>query len=382
MKKIIFFVVVSLFLGLPVVVYAFLIENTNIFIPKDKVIDNNYFKAAQLIDISGTMEKDVFVIAGNVTVSGNIKGDLYCLGSNIRIDGIVEGSVRCAGENITISGEVKHNVMVAGSNVTITETGKIGWELLAAAAFLQMNGVVNNNSNLVGSVVNVNGEIKGWLFSQVDAQLNLGEKAKIGGNLVYQSPKKESLVTDVGAQINGNVDFKAISTSQLPFLKRLKVTFWSILWLILKNMLVALAIILVLPKFLRQVSEHISRNFWFDLGIGGAVIVLTIVACLLLLITIIGLPLALIILVLYCLAVYCGKIFVAQTLANWAIKFFKIEKVNPFLALFISLAIIIFINKMIGFFVPVFGVFITLGMAALGVGGIFLVLVEKIKVNR
>ena len=148
------------------------------------------------------------------------------------------------------------------------------------------------------------------------------------------------------------------------------------------NILVAFALVLIAPKFFREVSEHIAKKFWVDMGIGGAVIILTVLACLFLLITVIGIPLALITMALYCIAVFCGKLFVAQTLSTWAIKTFKLEKINPYLALFLSLAVIIFFTKLIGFAVLGLGMFITLATAALGVGGIFLVIVEKIKANR
>ena len=111
---------IALFLGLvlaPPAAMAAGDPGENFYVPADKEITENYFKAGNNIDISGTLDKDAYLAGQIINIDGTVKGDVFAAGNILRINGTVEGSVRFAGQTLVINGEVKRNVMMAGSNL-------------------------------------------------------------------------------------------------------------------------------------------------------------------------------------------------------------------------------------------------------------------------
>ena len=345
----------------------------NVFVPKDKVIEYNYFKAGSLIDISGTLNKDAYVVGQTITIDGTIKGDLFCAGTDVRINGTVEGSVRCVAQTLTINGTVGKNVMAFGTSVSTGPDSQIGWELLAGGQLVNVNGTVGGNANLMGASVAVNNEINGWLFANFeDGKMSLGDNAKINGNVEYSAKQRSDLTISPQATVGGEVAFKEM-TSQ-PKQKGVGDKIQSLIYSILGNLLVAVLLLLLMPKFVKKVGEHVRDNFGKDLGVGLLFLVVTPIACIIAAVTVIGFPVSLIAVALYFVLFYVAKVFFGLAVAYWVMKIFKLKSDNLWLVVLVGVAAVVLFKH-----IPYIGWLVGLVAMTSGFGAFFFVKKEELK---
>jgi cytoskeletal protein CcmA (bactofilin family) len=376
MRKKVFLAVVALIaaLALPAVVLAQNQMEQNVFLTKDKVIDYNYFNVGQVMSLDATFNKDVYVAAQTLTIDGTIKGDLFCAANDVRINGTVEGNIRCVAQTITINGAVGKNVMVFGTSIMTGPDSKIGWEMLAGGQTVNVQGTIGGNANLSGLVVDVNNEINGWLFTNVEGgQLKLGDKAKINGNLEYTSQKSTALQLDPAARIVGETEFKELKVYRQSAAQRFGEWFNSFLYAFLACLMIAVLLFLLAPKFMESIADLSLEKFGHAI-LTGLVFMATPIAGVILLITIVGIPLALISMVLFFILLYTGKIFFALTLAKGARKIFKLDKMNSWLMLIGGLAVVVLLTK-----IPVIGGLFSLFFIMAGVGGLLMALWKALR---
>lgn len=294
MRKIIF---LSLLLGLATFMIPFSAlalnyeTGDNLTLKEDKVIEDNY------------------LIAGNfVTVKGTVRGDLFAFGSTVNIEGTVEGNVFAVAGNVKVSGKIGKDLYVGAGNLEISKEAEVGNDLFVGAGQIDVNGKVNRNLMAGGGRINLNGEMGG------DAKLTVGEinfdqdnPAKINGDLTYWSSKEIEIPSQV--IIGGETIFKAIAqpNKKLGIIAIMGGKAVSILM----ALIIGLIVVLLFPKKSAEVNKTMRGSFWRSLGIGFVFLAVVPVAAIILLASILGIPLALILMGIYGLILYLGKVFAA-----------------------------------------------------------------------
>lgn len=263
----------------------------NLTLKEDKVIEDNY------------------LITGNfVTVRGTVKGDLFAFGSTVNIEGIVEGNVFAAAGNVKVSGKIGKDLYIGAGNLEISKEAEIGNDLFVGAGQIDMNGKVNRNLMASGGRINFNGEMGG------NAKLSVGEisfdqdnPAKIDGDLTYWNSKEIEIPSQV--IIGGETIFKAIAkpNKKLGIIAIMGGKAISVLM----TLIIGLIVVLLFPKKSAEVNKTMRGSFWRSLGIGFVFLAVVPVAAIILLASILGIPLALILMGAYGLILYLGKVFAA-----------------------------------------------------------------------
>jgi len=347
LKKISLLVMLMALLVVPMTTQAKDSMDENIFIPQDRVIEGNYFKAGNSFDLSGTMEKDVYVVGNIITIDGTIKGDFIGAGNTLRINGIVEGSVRFAGSNIIINGEVGENVMVVSNTLIMNNDSKVGWELMAAGSMMELNGDIGGDVKVAGAVVSVDGTIDGNLYTE-SAQLSMKDEADVTGTLSYLSETDYSLIE--GAVIGGEisiVEAKYAQKADFDFGQLKKVLMFVMLMSFLSALLIAILMAGFMPKRLHEVADEINSDFGRHFGLGLLFVIATPIICFLLMLTVIGIPLAVIVLVMYFVILYLAKIFFSLAMMKMILKWFKQKKEWHIMLMMLVGLLIFFIIRMI-----------------------------------
>lgn len=231
------------------------------------------FYSDLLVDVSGVVDGDVYVSGQNVTISGNVTGDVIAAAQTITITGTVGGNVRLAGQNVTISGDVSRSGTVFAGSIIVTKTGKLGNDLVGAAGDLKIAGDVGRD-----------------LMVGVD---RLSIEGSVGGNVTYYSESEGQIAQ--GA-VDGAVE--RVAPPQTPSEDRSpwdSFVDWSLglLYALIALSLVTLFAGLLLPSWLRRVTNHLIPSPWKALLVGFLASFAVPVALLVLLVTVIGAPLAL-----------------------------------------------------------------------------------------
>jgi len=287
------------FTAVPVLAYN-VRSGDYVTVASGEVIDGDLYVGGETIIIDGTINGDLIAAGSTIMVNGTVNGNIIAAGGTIDINGEVTHAVRIIGEILNINGTIGRDLLVAGNKVSIASTAEIGSDLLLGAGTARIDGL-----------------IKGDINSGVE-HLTIASTASIQGKLTYISENEANIQS--GAQIRGTITHKlpdikerlAVGTHRLPDVKeRLTlVGFWGRVIGFLMTLVLGIVIVLLAPRRVKAVTESIRTRPWASLGWGAIILIFTPIAALIACITIIGLPLGLITLVLYTIAICLTQLFI------------------------------------------------------------------------
>ncbi|MDD4900652.1 MAG: polymer-forming cytoskeletal protein [Patescibacteria group bacterium] len=356
---------------LPLAASAYSVKSGNsVYLGKEETITGNFYAAGANLTIEGKVDGDVICAGQSVNISGDVAGDVICAGQSVTINGKVGGNVRLIGETINLNGSVARNATLLGNTIIANNDANIGWDCLVMGNVLELRGKVGRDlygrldrANLTGSVdnnVNLNFDAANY------GLLVVADTAKINGDLRYTAEKNAAIATN--AQIKGQVNHA------VPSLKK-QTDFWPAWWW--GNLIAifsALVIGLVLISFWRagviKITDSMLKRVGASLGWGFLVLILTPPLAIILLITIIGIPLSLILVALWLIALYVSKILagilIGRSLLNSLLPKHKDS-------LLLAMVVGIVISYLI-FAIPFIGWIVSLLAMLWGLGGIALIL--------
>jgi hypothetical protein len=374
MKRVLLFLsLILLVLLLPTVALAQdSIRHTHFEVKKGEVINHDYFAAGESVTISGVVNGDVYAAGANVTIDGKINGDLLAGAGMITLLGEVTDDVRIAGGNILINGTTGKNVTLAGGTATITSEAIIKGSLLAFTGNLDLRAAVGRDANLYAGRAVIGSQIGGNLQGEFD-ELVLTSEAGILGNLNYKSSEKAEITE--GAIILGETNYQSLTRERAPQLKpdllaRPAVPRGVGLWLsfssLILSFLLGLGFLYVFPKRGEAIVKVLTSRPWQSLGVGFLTLILIPIGMLFLMITIIGIPLALMLVPLLVFLLYFSKIFAAFCTGQWVLNRWEVKKGLNW-ALLIGLIVYYLLRQL-----PVISPMVIFAFTTLGLGAFIL----------
>jgi len=231
------------------------------------------FYSGTAIDVTGEVDGDVYAAGQSITISGNVAGDVIAAAQTIIITGTVDGNVRLAGQDVTISGTVSRSATIFAASTDVTATGSLGDDLVGAAGDVAIAGTVGRDV-----MVSVG---------------NLAIDGSVGGDLTYNSDNGARIAD--GA-VSGTTERIAPSSSNT-----VEVSPWAlaggwllgVLYALVALSIITVAVALLLPRVLQRVTDQLIPSPWKALLVGFVASIVMPVAVLVLLVTIVGAPLAL-----------------------------------------------------------------------------------------
>lgn len=285
-------------------------------IGKDEVIDRDYFVAGDTVNVYGTINGDLYAAGGQVIVDGIINGDVLAAGGDLNISGEVTQNVRVAGGNITIDGKIGRNLTVVGGNVDIANSAEIAGSIAAGAGNLTVSAPVTGNITAgIGSLI-ISNKVGGDVEAGV-GQLTLTPSAEIAGDLTYFSDQEAQI--EQGARVSGAIikndpgrrvreELDVSQTGLRRAWRGIGQTGKVISFL--SSLVVGLLFLKLFPNYSQKVLEAFISHPAKSGLLGFTALILTPFAVALAAITIIGIPIAIILLVTYFIYLYLAKLFV------------------------------------------------------------------------
>lgn len=342
-------------------------------IAADETVDDDLFIGAETVMIDGTVNGDLYAAGGVVTVNGTINGDVLVAGGVVNISGIIGQDVRAAGGTIAVTNaQIADNVSVFGGNLTLDNQTTVGGTLVVGGGNAVSQAEVGRNVVGGAGALTIDNKVGGDI--EVGAgQLTLGSQADVGGKVTYASEEEASIAA--GASIAGEV--KQILPQAAGALRDFDpgaargflrgVNFGVKLWLYLSALLVGIVTLYLFRKESQAVAENILAKPLASLGWGVVVLIVTVPVLALLLMTVIGIPLALILLGLYLLMIYLTKVFVGLLFGQVLFSYFDRKQANLYAVLAVGLAVYYLLTA-----IPFLGFFVATAAVIFGLGGLFI----------
>ncbi len=276
---------------------------------------------------------DLFVAGGNVDVDAPVAGDAVVVGGNLRLAGAVGRNVYAAGGRVVIEAPAGHNLRLAGGQIELRPKATVAGNLSVFGGQITLRSAVKGSVQVGGGRVFIDAPIDGDVVGGA-GQLELGPNARIGGKLSYRSGN--TLIRDPAAQVAGAVEQLTVplgASAPAPQRKRhmeregrshFAFTGGSIVWS-LGLMLLAAVLVAALPATALRVAGTWRSRFGASLLWGFIVLVCWPVGAVLLLITLIGAPVALVAILLYPVLLLLGYVSSGVALGQWALQRAKPE---------------------------------------------------------
>lgn len=272
---------------------------------KDQTHEGSLYVGANDVKIEGTVTGSLYCAGQNVTITGDVSGDIACGAQMIDYSGTARGSVRLAAQQVTMNGTAGADTTIFAQMATVGTKASLAGDLNGATQSLVLNGDVAKNFQFGAQSLTLNGAIDGSANVSVGT-LSFGDEATVAGSLHYAADT--DLAIDE-AKVGGVVEYNAIESAENeanPLAGLLSIA----AMLVVTSLIVAF----IAPRFMERSIIIAKDNFAQTLLIGSAAVFVTPIVALLLLISLVGAPLAVVILLLYVAMLMLSSVFLAYYL--------------------------------------------------------------------
>lgn len=271
---------------------------------------------------------------GTVVVQGTVDGDLTAFAGTVVIaeNGTVTGQVRVYAGNVRIGGTVGTNVVAYAGSVTVTDGALVKGTLAAGSGQVVLAGTVRGDATLSGNVT-------------------LAPSAQVGGDLIY-----DGTLHDRGGRVDGEIR-QASDLALLPDVPGLLLS----AYLLLADALLGALLLVAFPRFSFGAANTAHAEPGRSAVAGILAIVAVPLACVLLAVTVVGIPLALIGLVAFLTMLWVGTVLGRFAVGSWLLSY--VDEDRPWAALALGLVVVALLAQ-----VPYLGPLVRAVVALLGVG--------------
>ena len=285
--------------------HSFRTGNTVTTGAKEK-INHTLFAAGSTVDIGSEVDGDVFCAGQTVNISGVVHGDVICAGQTVTVSGTVDGDVRLAGQSVTLGAKVAGNATIGGQTFVLTSGGSVGRDLSVGSTGVTIDGNVGRDVAFGSDVATFDSEIGRDIVGTVN-NLNLGDRAQIRGNIKYTSAN--GLHKSAGTVIDGTISRSLPPKHES---KRGAVFGFSIVWFLYWLSALVLLTFMLALAFPRVLDRAVRAGLpwpWKPLVVGLVASIVVPICFIFAAVTVIGLPIALIILLTWILIEIVGIAF-------------------------------------------------------------------------
>lgn len=286
------------------------------------------------VDVECDVQGDLLVAGGNVSVDGHVQEDLMISGGEIEVNGGVGDDLRAFGGTIRIDSDVEGDLLVFGGELVVAEGATVNGLLKVFGGEVRVDGDVKGNAHLSGGELEHRGTVggdlrirsgKAELAGRVDGKSNIAarqlmvrEGASFGNDVRYWRKAGEmelaSYIEDGDAILDPALENKVLGDLDWGVLLFGFTLFWII------YVLSAALILFLLNFFLTRTfkragiaMEHTTKS----LGFGALYLFGLPIACMILLVTVIGAPIALVGGTLWGLSILFAHLLSATVITHW-----------------------------------------------------------------
>jgi len=276
-------------------------------------IKGNLLTIGADINIDGKVNGDLICLGKNVIVNGTIDGDILCLAEKLTVNGPVSGSVRTVSGQTRINGLIARNITALSSIFVLTRPAKVAMDVMLGSSYAEIIGQIQGNLHGNVGKLTISGQIDQNVNVNIDTSKSTTEPslvikrpALIKGDLSYESDESAWIINH--QSVIGKVE------QQKPSVLKAGQEWLGVskFWLLSRMIALFSAFVIasVAINFFKKqvinladtmVARPVKNILW-----GLVFLIAAPLACLVTLFTIIGLPLAVIIILLWSLSILLG----------------------------------------------------------------------------
>jgi len=277
---------------------------------KDETVKSDIFITTGRARIDGTVEGDLFFFGQSIEIGGHIKGDAIVFAQSVRVSGQIDGNIRSFTNNLTITGTVERNVLTFNETATIDSAGKVEGSLTTFAQNVIVDGHLGRDLLGMDDETNISGTVGGGIRAK-GRSMSIASTAQIAGPVHFEGD--HPAIVDPGAKLASPVQYTKLEHESQYRTGHYYV--WRIIWTA-AFILFGLVLFLLMPKFTDE-AVRAGERFGAPLGLGVLVFFGVPIAAILACVTVVGIPLGVLTLGIWALAINCAEIIVGTVVGKW-----------------------------------------------------------------
>lgn len=289
----------------------------------------NLYVASQTVNIDGNISKDLTAAGNSVNVNGNVESDFNAAANSIVVNGTVGNTIHAAGRDLVVRGNVGGDIFAAGQNVVIEKNSTVMGDFLVAGDVIEINGKILGNVKVAGaSTLIIRGTVEGSVDAMSVKKLTIENGAIIVGKLTYRSANLANIANE--KNIKGGIEYKELKSPDFK-LNFTEIAYWS---LVVKSIVILVTLLIavyLMPRLARNFVNETYKKVWPNLGWGAFTLFVIPVIGILFFVTFVGIPIAVILGLLYLLAVITAGVATSLIVGSLAIKLYD-RKAKEYLA--------------------------------------------------
>lgn len=270
-------------------------------------IADTVFMSGNTVIVAGVVEGDVFAVADRVQITGTVRGNLYCAGETITIDGEVTRNVHTVGKDVEFNSKIGGSAFAAGQNVSFNETSRLLYDAYLAGESVRVKGQLDRGLYFAADRIQVSGSVQRAVRGYT-GHFALGSGSSVGGDVDVTVPAKDAAEIDDGAAVKGATRIDVKVDEDRDFLHA--GFYLSALARTLALLLIGFVLVTLFPSLLPR-PPRTGLEVLRQMGIGFVVLIATPVAAVLVALTVIGIPVAVLVAMAYVVVVYLSTLTVA-----------------------------------------------------------------------
>lgn len=267
------------------------------------------------VTINDTVTRDILVAGGTVEFNGYAGDDIRCAGGKLYIRKNVSGDVVCTGGTITIDKGVTVGGLLSGGG-EIVVNGTIAGDARIASAILVLNGTATKSLACQSDNITINGKVEGPAELAASSEMSIGADARFNSGVRYWTPGEQVDFKQSVARGKALYD----PSLKMPYSRWYYMRFSSLLALLWYTGMAFLLVMLVQYFFggtMQRAGEVATVAVWKSFGIGLLFWLGVPVAIAVAFVSLIGVPVGLILLVMYLLLLMLALVVASVVVANW-----------------------------------------------------------------
>jgi len=169
--------------------------------------DNTYL-VGSTVAVHAPVPADLTAAGANIVIAGPVAGDVLLAGGTLDIERQVDGDVRAAGGRVIIDSPVKGDIAALGGVVLVSGHAN---DIQVMGGTVRITGGADGNVSIYGSDVLISGEYFGNVSVSASDRVTVAEGTHIHGAFRYNAPQEAALEENV--IVDGGVAYTGAATN-------------------------------------------------------------------------------------------------------------------------------------------------------------------------
>ena len=284
---------------------------TVVTLSSGEVREGDLYAAGEAVRVHGRLAGDLVAGAQRVLVDGQVEGDVFAAARTVDLRGAIGDSTRVVGGQVVVDATIDGDLIAGANRMQILEDTVIRGGVAAAASSLEIDGTVEEDLRAAVGELVLRGTVRGDANVIAD-RLDIAPDARIEGDLDYRT--RLPLSPEAAARVAGAVryeepideDDEDDGGAAWSFL------FWT--WQAGAALLAGLLAVALFRPLVQQLASAIAGETTLGALLGFGAFLIVPVGAAVVMMTLVGLPIGIIAVLLFTVALYVAKL----PIAAWA----------------------------------------------------------------